>query len=71
MGQKVKNLPAVQGTRLQSLGREDPLEKSMATCRGPPLADPGYSKRGRRRRPIYLFKYFIKDIKSNRMRIAQ
>ena len=31
MGQKVKNLPAVQGTRLQSLGREDPLEKSMAT----------------------------------------
>ena len=23
-------------------------------CRGPALADPGYSKRGRRRRPIYL-----------------
>ena len=37
-------------------------------CRGPAPADPGYSKRGRRRRPIYLF---IKDLKSNRMRIAQ
>ena len=27
----VKNLPAVQETRVQSLGREDPLEKEMAT----------------------------------------
>ena len=31
VGQKVKNLPALQGTQLQSLGREDPLEKGMAT----------------------------------------
>ena len=38
-------------------------------CWGPAPADPGYSKWGRRRRPInYLF---ITDIKSNRMRIAQ
>ena len=27
----VKNLPAVQETWVQSLGREDPLEKGMAT----------------------------------------
>ena len=27
----VKNLPAMQETHLQSLGREDPLEKGMAT----------------------------------------
>ena len=28
---KKKNLPAVQETRVQSLGQEDPLEKEMAT----------------------------------------
>ena len=27
----VENLPAVQETRVQSLGQEDPLEKGMAT----------------------------------------
>ena len=27
----VKNLPAMQGTCVQSLGQEDPLEKGMAT----------------------------------------
>ena len=27
----VKNLPAMQGTWVQSLGQEDPLEKEMAT----------------------------------------
>ena len=31
MAQKVKNLPAMQETRVQSLGQEDPLEKEMAT----------------------------------------
>ena len=32
MAQMVKNLPAVQErTQVQSLGREDPLEKEMAT----------------------------------------
>ena len=31
MVQKVKNLPAMQETWVQSLGREDPLEKEMAT----------------------------------------
>ena len=30
LAQSVENLPAVQGTRVQSLGREDPLEKEMA-----------------------------------------
>ena len=29
--QSIKNLPAMQKTWLQSLGREDPLEKEMAT----------------------------------------
>ena len=29
--QMVKNLPAMQDTQVQSLGREDPLEKGMAT----------------------------------------
>ena len=29
--QMVKNLPAVQETRVQSLGQEDPLEKGMAS----------------------------------------
>ena len=31
MAQMVKSLPAVQETRVQSLGREDSLEKEMAT----------------------------------------
>ena len=31
MAQKVKNLPAVQETRVRSLGQEDPREKGMAT----------------------------------------
>ena len=29
--QTVKNLPAMKGMQVQSLGREDPLEKEMAT----------------------------------------
>ena len=31
VAQMVKRLPAMQATRIQSLGREDPLEKEMAT----------------------------------------
>ena len=31
MAQKVKRLPAMQETWVQSLGQEDPLEKEMAT----------------------------------------
>ena len=31
MAQRVKNLPALQETWIQSLGHEDPLEKGMAT----------------------------------------
>ena len=30
MAQSVKSLPAMQETRVQSLGREDPLEKEIA-----------------------------------------
>jgi len=31
VAQTVKNLPATQETRVQSLGRKDPLEKGMAS----------------------------------------
>ena len=31
MTQMVKNLPAMQEVRVQSLGQDDPLEKEMAT----------------------------------------
>ena len=31
MAQRVKNLPAMQETRVPSLGREDLLEESVAT----------------------------------------
>ena len=31
VAQRVKNLPAMQETQVQSLGWEDPLEKGMAT----------------------------------------
>ena len=31
MAQSVKNLPAMQETRVRSLGGEDPLEKGLAT----------------------------------------
>ena len=31
VAQTVKNLPAMQETRVRSLGQEDPLEKGMAT----------------------------------------
>ena len=30
VAQTIKNLPAIQETRIRSLGREDPLEKGMA-----------------------------------------
>ena len=36
IAQSVKNPPAMQETRVQSLGQEDPLEKEMAThCSNP------------------------------------
>ena len=38
MAQMVKHLPAMQETWVQSLGREDPLEKEMATT---PVLLPG------------------------------
>ena len=31
VAQRVKSVPAVQEAQIQSLGREDPLEKEMAT----------------------------------------
>ena len=31
VAQLINNLPAIQGTQIRSLGREDPLEKGMTT----------------------------------------
>ena len=52
---EVKNLPAMQETRVQRLGREDPLEKGMATHSNTIPGEfhgqknlVGYSTRGRR-----------------------
>ena len=53
----VKNLPALQETQVRSLGREDPLEKEMAThssslaWRIPWTEEPGrlYSPQGHER----------------------
>ena len=50
-GSVVKNLPAVQEPRSQSLGREDPLDKGMAThsnilaWRIPWIEEPGELKK--------------------------
>ena len=47
MAQTVKRLPTMRETRVQSLGREDPLEKEMAThsstlaWRNPWMEEPG------------------------------
>ena len=47
MAQTVKNLPAIQEARVQSLGGEDPLEKGMTThssilaWRSPWIEEPG------------------------------
>jgi len=47
VAQLVKSLPAMRETWVQSLGREDPLEKEMAThssilaCRTPWTEEPG------------------------------
>ena len=47
VAQTVKNLPAMQETRVQSLGQEDPLRKVMAThssilaWRTPWIEEPG------------------------------
>ena len=35
MAQRLKHLPGMQETRVRSLGREDPLEKEMATHSSP------------------------------------
>ena len=42
MAQTVKNTPAVQETRVQSLGQEDPLDNGMAT----PSSIPAWRIRG-------------------------
>ena len=39
VAQLVKNLPAMQETQVQSPGREDPLEKKMATHSSTPLPE--------------------------------
>ena len=42
VAQRLKRLPAMQETQVQSLGREDPLEKEMAySCLENPTEEPG------------------------------
>ena len=47
MAQRIKNMPAIQETQVQFLGRKDPLEKVMVThfsilaWRGPWTVEPG------------------------------
>ena len=54
VAQTAKNLPAMQETRVQSLGWEDPLEEEMAAhssmlaWRTPWTEEPGYSPWGRK-----------------------
>ena len=54
VAQRLKPLPAMRETWVQSLGQEDPLEKKMAThssilaWRIPWMEEPGYSPRGRK-----------------------
>ena len=54
VAQRLKHLPPMQETRLQSLGREDPLEKEMVTHSSIPGESHGwrslvgYSPRGRK-----------------------
>ena len=56
MAQRVKHLPVMRETQVRSLGREDPLEKEMAThssilaWRIPWTEEPGglYSPQGRK-----------------------
>ena len=70
----INNLRYADDTNLMAESEEELkgllVKVKEESCRGPASADPGYSKRGRRRRPIYIY-LFIKDSKSNRMRIAQ
>ena len=52
LAEMVKNLPAIQETRLRSLGQEDPPEKGMASYasiawRIPRIEEPGGSQRVR------------------------
>ena len=44
VAQRLKCLPAMQETRVRSLDQEDPLEKEMATCRGPAWGTPPMAK---------------------------
>ena len=54
VAQRLKRLPPVQETQVQSLGWEDPLEKEMVThssilaWRLPWMEKPGYNPRGRK-----------------------
>ena len=66
VAQMVKNQPAMQETPVRSLGREDPLEKEMATCfstlawRIPWTEEPVglYCPRGRKEK-LSNFQFFI------------
>ena len=59
----------MQETWIRSLNWDDPLEEGWQPAGVLPRLIQGI--RSGTASATYLFKYFIKDIKSNRMRIAQ
>ena len=54
VAQTVKNLSPMQETRIRSLGREDPLEKEMATHFSIPAWRAPWTEEPRRLQPVGL-----------------
>ena len=75
MAQKVKILPAVWETQVQSLGREDPLEKGTAShssilaWRIPWAEEPGGLQTGKGESPVQVLKNTAQGFLSSGYRI--
>ena len=75
VAQKVKILPAVWETQVQSLGREDPLEKGMAShssilaWRIPWAEEPGGLQTGKGESPVQVLKNTAQGFLSSGYRI--
>ena len=59
VAQTVKCLPAMRETQVRFLGREDPLEKEMATHRGHTYSRQVYQGISQKKRVQWLFLKFI------------
>ena len=69
MAQRLKRLPAMRETRVQSLGREDPLEKEMATHSStlawkiPWMEEPGRLQfMGSQRVRLHSLTHYLEDV---------